>query len=158
MLISTGTSKQVLIYTWAEKRGAVFARLHCVGERSRVPLGIDCQPCTERGMRSIAARPTGTIGVSGRAGWPTCKPIWIGPPCGGTARSGAPKPKEVESDLDRSRGGFRTKIHILADRRSRFLRLRVAGGQRHEPARSRHACWGTGHRLAPTQAARGCPL
>ena len=103
MLISTGTSKQVLIYTWAEKRGAVFARLHCVGERSRVPLGIDCQPCTERGMRSIAARPTGTIGVSGRAGWPTCKPIWIGPPCGGTARSGAPKPKEVESDLDRRR-------------------------------------------------------
>ena len=42
--------------------------------------------------------------------------------------AGAPKNQETEPELGRSRGGFGTQIHILADRR----RLRVTGGQRHD--------------------------
>ena len=40
----------------------------------------------------------------------------------------APKNKGAEPALGRSRGGFSTKIHVLADRRGRPLRLRVTGG------------------------------
>ena len=46
--------------------------------------------------------------------------------------AGAPKKKEAEPALGRSRGGFGTQIHILADLRGRPLRLRVTGGQRHD--------------------------
>ena len=43
--------------------------------------------------------------------------------------AGAPKHKEADPALGRSRGGFGTQIHILADLRGRPLRLRVTGGQ-----------------------------
>ena len=74
------------------------------------------------------ARRPGAIRMSGRA----CRPIRIGPPCGGTARSGAPKNKETEPALGRSWGGFGTQIHILADRRGHPLRLCVTGSPRHD--------------------------
>ena len=46
--------------------------------------------------------------------------------------AGAPRHKEAKPALGRSRGGFGTQIHSLADRRGRPLRLRVTGGQRHD--------------------------
>ena len=45
--------------------------------------------------------------------------------------AGAPKNKG-EPAPGRSRGGFSTQIHILADRRARPLHLRVTGGQHHD--------------------------
>ena len=42
-----------------------------------------------------------------------------------------PKNQGTDHALGRSRGGFGTQIHVLADRRGRPLRLRVTGGQRH---------------------------
>ena len=50
--------------------------------------------------------------------------------------AGAPKNKGAPA-LGRSRGGFRTPIHILTDRRGRPLRLRVTAGQRHDSAQAR---------------------
>ena len=41
--------------------------------------------------------------------------------------AGAPQNKGTDPALGRSRGGFGTQIHILADRRGRPLRLRVTG-------------------------------
>ena len=52
-------------------------------------------------------------------------------------RGGRAQNKEAESALGRSRGGFHTKIHVLADRRGRPLRLRVTGGQRHDHTQAR---------------------
>ena len=49
--------------------------------------------------------------------------------------AGAPKTKEADLALGRSRGGFDTQIHILADRRGRPLR--VPGGQRHDGTQAR---------------------
>ena len=46
--------------------------------------------------------------------------------------AGAPKKKEAEPALGRSRGGFGSQIPSLADLRGRSLRLRVTGGQRHD--------------------------
>ena len=46
--------------------------------------------------------------------------------------AGAPKHKEAEPARGRSRGGFGTQIHILADLRGCPLRLRVTDGQRHD--------------------------
>ena len=46
--------------------------------------------------------------------------------------AGAPKKQGTDPALGRSRGGFGTKIHILADRRGRPRHLRVTGGQRHD--------------------------
>ena len=46
--------------------------------------------------------------------------------------AGASKNKGTDPALGRNRGGFGTKIHALADRCGRPLRLRVTGGQRHD--------------------------
>ena len=46
--------------------------------------------------------------------------------------AGAPKKKESDPARGRRRGVFGPKIHILADRWGRPLRLRVTGGQRHD--------------------------
>ena len=51
--------------------------------------------------------------------------------------AGAPKKKEADPALGRNRGGFGTKIHILADRRGRPLHLRVTGGPRHDRIQAR---------------------
>ena len=51
--------------------------------------------------------------------------------------AGAPPNKGTDPALGRSRGGFGTQIHILADRRGRPLRLRVTGGQRHDSTQAR---------------------
>ena len=51
--------------------------------------------------------------------------------------AGAPKNKGTDPALGRSRGGFGTQIHILANRRGRPLRLRVTGGQRHDSTQAR---------------------
>ena len=45
--------------------------------------------------------------------------------------AGAPKKNEGDPGLDRSRGGFSTKLHSLVDRQGRPLCLRVPGSQRH---------------------------
>ena len=63
--------------------------------------------------------------------------------------AGAPKNKEAESALGRSRGGFGTQIPILADRRGRPLHLRVTGGQPTTAPRP-----GPGWKTGPT---RPCP-
>ena len=49
--------------------------------------------------------------------------------------AGAPQKPGTDHALGRSRGGFGTKIHILADRRGRHLR--VTGGQRHDSTQAR---------------------
>ena len=64
----------------------------------------------------MAVRQPGATRASGRAGGPIGKPSRICPPCG----------------RGRSRGGFGTPIHSLADLRGRPLRLRVTGGPRHD--------------------------
>ena len=51
--------------------------------------------------------------------------------------AGAPKKPEADPALGRSRGGFGTQIHILADRQGRPLHLRVTGGQRHDSTQAR---------------------
>ena len=57
--------------------------------------------------------------------------------CAHVSAAGAPKSPGTDHALGRSRGGFGTKIHILADRRGRPLRLRVTGGQRHHSTQAR---------------------
>ncbi len=96
-----------------------------------------------KGTRSIAAGPPGARGASGRAGWLTCRPIRSCPRDGGTARSGALKKKGQDPALGRSRAGFSTQIHILADQRGRPLRLRLTGDPRHDrtQARARVKAW-----------------
>ena len=51
--------------------------------------------------------------------------------------AGAPPKKEAEPARGRSRGGFGTRIPILADRQGRPLRLRVTGGPRHDRTQAR---------------------
>ena len=51
--------------------------------------------------------------------------------------AGAPQKKEADPALGRSRGGFGTKIHSLADRQGRPLPLRVTGGPRHDSTQAR---------------------
>ena len=51
--------------------------------------------------------------------------------------AGAPQNKGTDHALGRSRGGFGTQIHVLADRRGRPLRLRMTGGQRHDRTQAR---------------------
>ena len=51
--------------------------------------------------------------------------------------AGAPKQKETDPALGRSRGGFGSQIHILADRRGRPLCLRLTGGPRHDSTQAR---------------------
>ena len=51
--------------------------------------------------------------------------------------AGAPKSPGTDHALGRSRGGFGTQIHLLADRRGRPLRLRVTGGPRHDSTQAR---------------------
>ena len=85
----------------------------------------------------MAVRRPGATGASGRVCGPICRPSRIGPPCGGTARAGAPKTKEADPARGRSRGGFGTQIHILADRQGRPLRLRVTGGPRQDRTQAR---------------------
>ena len=46
--------------------------------------------------------------------------------------AGAPPKTETDPALGRSRGGFGTQIHVLADQRGRPLRLCVTGGPRHD--------------------------
>ena len=55
--------------------------------------------------------------------------------------AGAPKSPGTDHALSRSRGGFGTQIHVLADRRGRPLR--VTGGPRHDrtQARARVEAW-----------------
>ena len=72
------------------------------------------------------------------------RPARICLPCGWTARSGAhtrarrarPK-KEAAPALGRNWGGFRTQIHILANRQGRLLHLRVPGDPRDDRTRGR---------------------
>ena len=56
---------------------------------------------------------------------------------GCVSAAGAPKNKGTDPALDHSRGGFSTRIHILADRRGHPLRLRVTSGQRHDSPQAR---------------------
>ena len=51
--------------------------------------------------------------------------------------AGAPKKKGLDPALGRSRAGFSTQIHILADQRGRPLCLRLTGGQRHDRTQAR---------------------
>ena len=51
--------------------------------------------------------------------------------------AGAPRHKKRETARGRSRGGFRTPIPILEDRRGCPLRLRVTGGPRHDRTQAR---------------------
>ena len=99
------------------------------------------RPRTGRGTRSTAVRRPGATRASGRAGGPIGKPSRIGPPCGGTARSGArtyaPKHQEADPARGRSRGGCGPQIHSLADLRGRPLRLRVTGGPRPDRTQAR---------------------
>ena len=57
--------------------------------------------------------------------------------------AGVPKSPGTDHALGRSRSGFGTQIHVLADRRGRPLRLRVTGGPRHDrtQARARVEAW-----------------
>ena len=57
--------------------------------------------------------------------------------------AGAPQHKETDPALGRSRGGFGSQIHILADQRGRPLCLRLTGGPRHDStqARDRVEAW-----------------
>ena len=73
------------------------------------------------------------------------QPIRICPPCcwnstvvrAHVSAAGTPKNKGTEPALGRSRGGFSTPIHILADRQGRSLSLRVTGGLRHARTQAR---------------------
>ena len=51
--------------------------------------------------------------------------------------AGAPPNQGTDHALGRSRSGFGTQIHVLADRRGRPLRLRVTGGPRHDSTQAR---------------------
>ena len=51
--------------------------------------------------------------------------------------AGAPPNQGTDHALGRSRSGFGTPIHVLADRRGRPLRLRVTGGPRHDRTQAR---------------------
>ena len=51
--------------------------------------------------------------------------------------AGAPKHQGADPARGRSRGGFGTQIHSLADLRGRPLRLRVTGGPRHDRTQAR---------------------
>ena len=109
----------------------------------------------------LSAMPIGALRASGRAGWLTCGTSRICPRCCWTARScahvsaaGAPQHKETDPALGRSRGGFGSKIHILADRRGRPLCLRLTGGQRHDSTQARALGRGLDRR-APVPPDRG---
>lgn len=99
-------------------------------------LGVSGRPRTGKGTRSMAAKSPGATGAAGRAGWSTGGLIQIGPPCGWTARScarhasavDAPQSAEPDHARGHSRGGSRTQIHSLTERRSHPLCLRVTGG------------------------------
>ena len=51
--------------------------------------------------------------------------------------AGAPKKKGLDPALGRSRGGFGSQIHILADPRGRPLCLRLTGGHCHDRTQAR---------------------
>ena len=68
--------------------------------------------------------------------------------------AGAPKNQETDPAFGRSRGGFSTQIHILADRRGRPLRLRVTGG----PVPRQHPGPGPGGSLAWLPATTNMPI
>ena len=51
--------------------------------------------------------------------------------------AGAPQKKGLDPALDRSRGGFGSQIHILADQRGCPLCLRLTGGPRHDSTQAR---------------------
>ena len=51
--------------------------------------------------------------------------------------AGTPKHQDADPARGRSRGGFGTPIHSLADLRGRPLRLRVTGGPRHDRTQAR---------------------
>ena len=62
----------------------------------------------------------------------------IGPPRSGTARlylrtrARRTRPsKETDPSLERSRGAFRTPVHLLADRQGRLLRVAMAASSTH---------------------------
>ena len=55
--------------------------------------------------------------------------------------AGAPKNREADPALGRSRGGFDTQIYVWADRRGRPLRLCVTGGQRHDRTQALAEAW-----------------
>jgi hypothetical protein len=49
----------------------------------------------------------------------------------GRTQKGAPKPREEDEALGRSRGGFSTKVHLACDGKGRPLSVVVTPGQRH---------------------------
>ena len=65
---------------------------------------------------------------------PDVSAVWLDSPIVRmhVSAAGAPKKKGTDPARGRSRGGFGTQIHILADLRGRPLSLRVTGGQRHD--------------------------
>ena len=93
--------------------------------------------------RSTVARPTGATGVSGRAGWPTGRPIQICPPCGGTARSGArprarrarqkkrdgarprPQPRRLQEPAPHAGGSTESSPAFARDERQRHDNIQV---------------------------------
>ena len=62
-------------------------------------------------------------------------------------RGGRTQNQGTDPALGRSRGGFGTQIHRLADRRGRPLHLRLTGGQRHDRTQA----------LGKLGRARSCP-
>ena len=68
---------------------------------------------------------------------PDLSAVWLDSPVGRAhvSAAGAPQNKGTDPALGRSRGGFGTQIHVLADRRGRPLR--VTGGQRHDSTQAR---------------------
>ena len=123
---------------------AVFSWKHCAGWPG-MHLGACCRPSTESGTPVYGRYAVGCH----RGVWPRlrahlqAKPdlsaVWLDSTIGRAhvRAAGAPKNKEAEPALGRSRGGFGTQIHILADRRGRPLHLRVTGGQRHDSTQAR---------------------
>ena len=65
---------------------------------------------------------------------PALSAVWLDSTVGRApvSAAGAPKKKETDPALGRSRGGFGSQIHILADQRGRPLCLRLTGGQCHD--------------------------
>ncbi len=132
--------KPVLAYTQEMKRIISFFRARCAGWRGRVPLGVDCPPRTGKGTRSIAA---GRLVRAGRLAASDGLPAGQFGAVRGTAgqhgrararvRGGCAPKKGRDPALGRSRAGFSTQIHILADQRG----LRLTGGQRHDSTQAR---------------------
>ena len=127
------------------KRVIAFLRLRCAGWRGRAPLGVGCRPRTGSGIRSIAGYAHGcNQGV-----WPRLMTYLRAElelsavlPDSTVVRmhagaEGAPKKKGRDPVLGRSRGGFSSQIHILADRRGRPLCLGLTGDQCYDRTQAR---------------------